>query len=73
MMVSCSDDGSKVTTKESILNIKSESNHAITQVEFSELTHNKDLTWSSFDNPSKDGWASEHFANKASDRGIPRT
>ena len=68
MMVSCSDDGSKVTTKESILNIKSESNHAITQVEFSELTHNKDLTWSSFDNPSKDGWDSEHFANKASDQ-----
>ena len=68
MMVSCSDDGDKVTTKESILNIKSESNHNLTQVGFSELTHNKDLTWSSFDNPSKDGWDSEHFANKAQDQ-----
>ena len=68
MMVSCSDDGDKVTTKESILNIKSESNHNLTRVGFSELTHNKDLTWSSFDNPSTDGWDSEHFANKAQDQ-----
>jgi len=68
MMVSCSDDGDKVTTKESLLNIKSESNHNLTQVGFSELTHDKDLTWSSFDNPSKDGWDSEHFANKAQDQ-----
>lgn len=68
MMVSCSDDGGKVATKESVLNIKSESNHNSTQVGFSELTYNKDLTWSSFDNPSKDGWDSEHFANKAQDQ-----
>ena len=67
-MVNCSDNGDRTHTKESSLNIKSEANQNLTQVGFSELAHNKDLTWSSFDNPSRDGWNSEYFANKAQDQ-----
>ena len=67
-MVNCSDNSERTHTKESSLNINSEANHNLTQVGFSELAHNKDLTWSSFDNPSKDGWDSENFANEAQDQ-----
>jgi hypothetical protein len=66
--VSCSDNSESTHKKESILNIKSESKHNLTQEGFSELAYNKDLAWSSFDNPSKDGWNSEYFANKAQDQ-----
>jgi len=68
LMVSCSDNSDRTHTKESNLNINSEANHNLAQVGFSELAHNKDLTWSSFDNPSKDGWDSENFANEAQDQ-----
>ncbi len=68
LMVNCSDNSERTHTKESSLNINSEANHNLTQVGFSELAHNKDLTWSSFDNPSKDGWDSENFANEAQDQ-----
>ncbi|MEC7357284.1 MAG: VCBS repeat-containing protein [Verrucomicrobiota bacterium] len=68
LLVSCSDNSESTHKKESILNIKSESKHNLTQEGFSELAYNKDLAWSSFDNPSKDGWNSEYFANKAQDQ-----
>ncbi|MEE3176063.1 MAG: VCBS repeat-containing protein, partial [Verrucomicrobiota bacterium] len=68
LMVNCSDNGDRTHTKESSLNINSEANQSLTQVGFSELAHTKDITWSSFDNPSRDGWNSEYFANKAQDQ-----
>ena len=64
-MVNCSDNNDGIQTKKSNPNLIREKGDNLNELGFSELDQNKTVSWSSFDNPSEDGWNSENFAKEA--------